>query len=280
MVAQVKPNVNVVWASDGEAKPVPPEKQAKGYIAEIPFFDDFNGHMQQLSAFQKHVNEQGIAFWDEATVYPVGGSAKSPVDFNVYRCTAEQAGNPPVSVIGGAVNSNWVRWSYTLPELLSAISDLFVGSVTAFAAAPTEPGWLLCNGAAVSRATYSRLFSKIGTTYGPGNGTTTFNLPEMRGETIRGLDLGRGVDAGRMLGSFQDHAVARHYHYLPTQAPTGPVGTRWGILDSVWVDNGSENSNPWPVTGQFARTYPDSDMGKFADENRVRNVAFPYYIKF
>ena len=278
MAAQEKPDVNVLWASGGEANPVSAEKQAKGYIAEIPFYDDFNGHMQQLSAFQKHANEQGTPLWDSSTIYPVGGSAKSPVDFNVYKCTNEQSGNPPISVIGGPVNSNWVRWSYTLPEMLDAISGIFVGSIMAFAATPSSD-WINCNGQAVSRTTHSRLFSKIGTTYGVGNGTTTFNVPEMRGETIRGLDQGRGIDINRTLGSFQDFAVARHYHYLPTQAPAGPVGTNWGIMDSAFMDNGSSGSNPFPVPGQYVRTWPDSDMGKFADENRVRNVAFPYYIK-
>lgn len=53
---------------------------------------------------------------------------------------------------------------------------------------PTAPeGWLSCAGTAVSRITYSELFKVIGTTYGPGDGTTTFNLPNTNGRTIRGL---------------------------------------------------------------------------------------------
>lgn len=55
-------------------------------------------------------------------------------------------------------------------------------------------GYLLCDGSAVSRVNYPRLYSRIGTTYGVGNGSTTFNLPDLRGEFMRGFDNGRGVD--------------------------------------------------------------------------------------
>lgn len=68
------------------------------------------------------------------------------------------------------------------------------GMVSFFGNTSAPDGWLLCNGAAVSRTTYSDLFSVIGTTYGAGNGSSTFNIPDLRGEFIRGWDGGRGVD--------------------------------------------------------------------------------------
>src|SRR5690606_19064202 len=58
-------------------------------------------------------------------------------------------------------------------------------------------GYLVLNGQAVSRSTYSVLYAAYGTTYGNGNGTTTFNLPDLRGMFLRGLDESRGVDTGR-----------------------------------------------------------------------------------
>jgi phage-related tail fiber protein len=73
-------------------------------------------------------------------------------------------------------------------------------------------GWLKANGAAVSRSTYSDLFAAIGTTYGSGDGSSTFNLPDLRGEFLRGWDDGRGVDSGRGFGSFQSHAYGSHNH--------------------------------------------------------------------
>lgn len=76
---------------------------------------------------------------------------------------------------------------------------------TAGSVAPT--GWLKANGALVSRATYAALFAALGTTYGAGDGSTTFALPDLRGQFIRGFDDGKGIDAGRVRGSTQADAV-------------------------------------------------------------------------
>lgn len=62
------------------------------------------------------------------------------------------------------------------------------GSVSAYAGVSTPGGWLLCDGSAVSRSTFSVLYNIIGNTYGNGNGTTTFNLPNLKGRVVVGLD--------------------------------------------------------------------------------------------
>ncbi|NUE80513.1 tail fiber protein [Snodgrassella sp. ESL0304] len=66
-------------------------------------------------------------------------------------------------------------------------------------------GWLKANGAALSRSTYANLFAAIGTRFGEGDGSTTFNLPDLRGLFLRGWDDGRGLDKdkNRELGSLQ-----------------------------------------------------------------------------
>lgn len=87
-----------------------------------------------------------------------------------------------------------------------------VGVLGFFAATAAPNGWLKANGAAVNRTTYAALFARIGTTYGVGDGSTTFNLPDMRGEFPRGLDDGRGVDGGRALGSAQADDNKGHTH--------------------------------------------------------------------
>ena len=79
-------------------------------------------------------------------------------------------------------------------------------------------GYLIEDGAAVGRVAYATLFAAIGTTYGAGDGATTFNLPDSRGEFWRGLDLGRGVDAGRVLGVAQADAVRSHSHGVQVHA--------------------------------------------------------------
>jgi microcystin-dependent protein len=100
------------------------------------------------------------------------------------------------------------------------------GQVAAFAMATPPSGWLKANGAAVSRTTYAALFAAIGTTFGEGDGSTTFNLPDLRGEFVRGWDDGRGVDSGRGFGSYQGHTLGSHNHYLfSNQYVTGSNST-------------------------------------------------------
>jgi len=77
------------------------------------------------------------------------------------------------------------------------------GTIMYWPASFAPSGWLKANGAAISRTSYAKLFSLINTYYGAGDGFTTFNLPDLRSEFIRGFDDGRGVDVGRVLGSTQ-----------------------------------------------------------------------------
>ena len=77
------------------------------------------------------------------------------------------------------------------------------GAIQFFAMETAPVGWLKANGAEVSRTLYANLFAAIGTTFGAGDEKTTFNLPDLRGEFLRGWDDGRAIDDGRILGSWQ-----------------------------------------------------------------------------
>ncbi len=79
-------------------------------------------------------------------------------------------------------------------QLATAIQEALIpaGTVLATARSAAPTGFLLCDGSAVSRTTYATLFSAIGTTYGAGNGTTTFNLPDLRGRVPAGVDGAAG----------------------------------------------------------------------------------------
>jgi microcystin-dependent protein len=85
-------------------------------------------------------------------------------------------------------NGNWVN------------IGMPAGSITAYAGAVAPSGWLVCDGSAVSRSTYGELFTAIGTTYGTGDGSTTFNLPDLRGRTAIGAGQGVGL-TNRALGA-------------------------------------------------------------------------------
>jgi phage-related tail fiber protein len=77
------------------------------------------------------------------------------------------------------------------------------GEVSYFARSTAPIGWLKANGATISRTAYSDLFAAIGTSYGAGDGSTTFVLPDFRGEFLRSWADGSGTDSGRALHSYQ-----------------------------------------------------------------------------
>lgn len=74
------------------------------------------------------------------------------------------------------------------------IGQAMAGMIQMFAGSTAPTGWLICDGQAVSRTTYATLFSVIGTTYGSGDGSTTFNLPDMRGRTAIGVGNGTATN--------------------------------------------------------------------------------------
>lgn len=86
-----------------------------------------------------------------------------------------------------------------------------IGSITAYTLATSPPGWLICNGAEVSRATYASLFAVIGVTFGTGNNSTTFNLPNYQGAFLRGTGTS-GSYSGPSLNNSQAHATQTHTH--------------------------------------------------------------------
>lgn len=121
-----------------------------------------------------------------------------------------------------------------------------VGDVKYTARNTAPAGWLKANGAAVSRTTYAALFAAIGTTYGAGNGSTTFNLPDLRGEFIRGWDDARGADPGRVFGSAQGDELRSHTHaFLGNNAngrftASGSPGMHADIANATSASGGSE----------------------------------------
>ena len=159
----------------------------------------------------------------------------------------------------------------------NAVADQSLGSISVFAFSAIPTDYLECNGAAVSRTTYAALFAKIGTTYGAGNGSTTFNVPDLRGEFIRGWSNGKvGVDIGRTLGSNQGDAILQTTsNVIAVGAMVGTItnngvygsdGSRWGIMDDA-------NDNPPSTFNQMSVTIGSGT------ETRPRNVAMVYAIK-
>jgi len=191
--------------------------------------------------------------------------------------------------------------SATNAELVfSTVQGVPSGSVFCMAVATIPSGYLECNGAAVSRVTYAALFAVIGTQYGTGNGSSTFNLPDLRGEFVRGFDNGRGADSGRSIGSSQGDDNKQHNHGIDFQTQshtlTGSIQkisetfNNSGIASGVFSKQSGFNANFTPGapdfndTGavHFNGTHSHNVIGSTQNsgsESRPRNIAMMYIIK-
>lgn len=164
-----------------------------------------------------------------------------------------------------------------LPESLG----IPIGGVVAIASETVPTGFLECNGAAISRTTYSYLYSTIGIIHGQGNGSTTFNLPDLRGRFPRGWDHGASRDpdkasrtaaatggqTGDHVGSVQADAFASHSHTVKNATSYGP-----GAYSVLLAPYGADGDVVW-ISG-----YLSSSGG--STETRPLNVNVMYCIKY
>jgi microcystin-dependent protein len=158
-----------------------------------------------------------------------------------------------------------------LAGVYNELDEFMAGQVIFFASATIPAGWLECNGATVSRTTYATLFAAIGTDYGAGDGATTFQLPDLRGEFIRGADRGRGVDTGRVVGSGQAAELGSHNHVSGARAE----GSSPFVYGSATVASGGRLD---VTDGSSTISALTSNTG--GAETRPRNVAMVACIKY
>lgn len=156
-----------------------------------------------------------------------------------------------------------------------------VGQVCFFAMQTAPAGFLACSGQAVSRTTYASLFAALGTLYGVGDGSTTFNLPDLRGEFVRGWDGGRGVDTGRVFGSAQTDQNLAHTHTGTADSAGAHTHTVNGITSgSQGFTGGSLSSGSVSTSSAGAHTHTLTIASSGGTEARPRNVALLPCIKF
>ena len=154
-------------------------------------------------------------------------------------------------------------------------------------------GWLLCNGAVVSRTTYASLFAVIGTSGGSGDGATTFVLPDLNGVFLRGADLGAGRDpdraarvamhtggnTGDSVGSYEADAFQGHYHEMEyANNAAGP-----GLSRPYYAGTGVHlYSAADPALGKAYQVANDGTHGspRAGFETRPVNVSVNYIIKY
>lgn len=113
-----------------------------------------------------------------------------------------------------------------LVDALDILPFLFApGDLKTSAAANPPAGWLLCDGTAVSRTTYPKLYAAIGVAFGPGDGTTTFNVPDYRGRAIVGAGAGAGLTARALGAKGGEEAHVLAIGEMPSHDHGGATGT-------------------------------------------------------
>lgn len=182
------------------------------------------------------------------------------------------------------------RWNGTSWDVLSWVSTIdthianssihepvHVGSLEIIAYGSPDTGYLLCNGAAVSRTTYSSLFAKIGTTYGAGDGSTTFNIPDLRSRLPIGLHgsvtalnaLGKTAGSWDHSHTLNDHShtvpshshdMGNHTHNAPNHSHTIPdhVHMTQGHYHYATANGGDINI---VSSGEHTHTFPSKEGG-------------------
>lgn len=201
-----------------------------------------------------------------------------------YRATALQLKNY-ILAAGSIVRS-----------MIAAEERIPIGSVSAYVGTTAPSGWLIMDGSAISRTTYADLYAIIGDKFGEGDGSTTFNLPDMRGRFIRGFDNGAGNDpdaasrlamdgnsgasTGDNIGSYQADAMQGHRH------ETGGSGSKEFLYTR---GSGGVYSNPFVAGSVVDRTttpqldpITDGSNGtpRTTSETRPVNLSMNYIIRY
>jgi microcystin-dependent protein len=180
----------------------------------------------------------------------------------------------PLNMNGFAINN--IAPGNSSSSVATLGQSMPIGAVIDFAGASAPAGWALCFGQAVSRSTYATLFALIGTTYGTGDGSTTFNLPDMRGRVVAGKDdmggsaagrvttAGGGIDGTVLGASGGNQSLTLSQANLP--AATLPVDIPAGQGSH---NHGYDRPSPDPVGGAgfnsqnpgYGKIYPGSSTG-------------------
>lgn len=310
-----KPNVNQLWASNGSIVAPSNAKQQQGWISEIPPFEFENWLQNKQDQYIAHSNQYGIPVWDSITEYIANKSYVQGSNGIVYRAIQTHTNQNPVTDATNTywvVAFSTYQVSYTKAEsdnlylrkannlsdvssISSARSNLNVysktevytktevnslldpvGKVIMFAGSGEPSGYLNCDGRAVSRTLYATLFGVIGTTFGTGDGSTTFNIPNLENDFVRGASSTRNV------GTRESDELRSHTHTGNTNTSGNhrhsDIGQGIGDADGSPGGQGYSGSHLTGEAGNHSHSFVTNATG--GSETRPRNVALRFCIKY
>lgn len=211
-VLQYDQNNDVAWKSGSLTSPIKlPSLQLNAVnVAPKIMVLQADGTVRQWQPTD--TGDNFLAYWDGtqwkignlASLLPAGNGVlvKTGSSFSL----ANGVNGDFLQVLSGSIQFN-----STIP------GGIPTGAIVPYAANSAPSGWVICDGSLYGRTALDpspqvNLFSAIGTTYGAGDGLTTFAIPDLRGMFVRGFDNGRGIDPLRVFGTDQSFAVESHNH--------------------------------------------------------------------
>lgn len=188
--------------------------------------------------------------------------------------TTATSANTANAIVARDASGNFSAGTVTAQQAINAPSFggagaqilMPVGAVIPFPMNLVPNGWLAANGAAVSRTTYAALFAYLGTTFGAGDGSTTFNLPDLRGYFIRGFGTNSDGTASGTFGAKQADDFKSHTHVLSVRGGSASGSNFFAAS----VIGGTNNDRNLTATAANAG----------GTETRPANIAMLYCIKF
>jgi microcystin-dependent protein len=233
-----------------------------------PQFQEFNTLSYVTTSQIAYLQQEGIAEWHTETEYHQNSIIKESGTTKLYvSLTNNNTGN---AVNSGGDNAFW-KFAGDLVSLVSG--QVLAGSIIAYSAQTVPAGYLECDGSTLDTTQYADLFNTIAYTYG-GSGAS-FNIPDLRGEFIRGWDNSRGIDSGRTFGSSQQANVVVPRDDWGAAGPAFNPNSS-GQLGRLMVASGQPEISESLESIRVAAT----DKTITTNDTRPRNIALKYIIRF
>ncbi len=175
---------------------------------------------------------------------------------------------------------------------VSVASGNPAGTILSFAGATSPTGYLVCDGSAVSRTTYATLYAVIGNAWGSGDGTTTFNLPDLRGRFLRGVDgsagndpdkttrtaINAGGNTGNLVGSIQTDFYKNHSHLLNVSNSNNGFSPSTSNFIGWGATTNEGGGNIWSSSSNTSNSSSIQNSG--GNETRPKNANVNFIIKY
>ena len=233
---------------------------------------------------------------DMLNALPIRFQDSSGSPFVSIQSPSSLSGNIALTLPSSITNGGFLQTDGSGNLSFQIVAGVPTGSIFCMAATSVPTGYVKCNGASYARSgTYAALFAVIGTTYGAVD-SSHFNVPDLRGEFVRGLDDGRGIDSGRQIGSSQGGAFQSHDHDADANASSSVTDP--GHRHTLFGGDDDANSGNKVPTGDTQNEFLDNNSVQDAttgisvntsvtididneggSETRPRNLAMLYVIK-